>query len=248
MTRKINNNMKNSRDYIHIITNFVTRKSKIQNGEFEIGLSTWIWKQSRKFIKEKKKGSYTYLGWFPSLSAQIRISPARPDPPSLPFLYVVVTCKWGPLRQPVTGHARARVSTLPCGPAMSVSPQTLLRGTLSSALSAPTERSRFLRRESRSETTWLQQIPRCQPPLPMVFYYLLKQRLCGPHYLVGSSREHHGRWRRAVRWDPSGILAGGSHPFPSARILPTSLHIRPRPCTSWRKTKAPCATTREQSQ
>jgi hypothetical protein len=91
MTRKINNNMENSRDYIHIITNFVTRKSKIQKGEFEIGLSTWIWKQSRKFIKEKEKGSYTYLGRFPSLSVQMRISPGRPDPPSLPFLSIVVT-------------------------------------------------------------------------------------------------------------------------------------------------------------
>jgi hypothetical protein len=40
MTRKINNNMENSRDYIHIITNFVTCKTKIQKGEFEISLST----------------------------------------------------------------------------------------------------------------------------------------------------------------------------------------------------------------
>jgi hypothetical protein len=174
MTRKINNNMENNRDYIHIITNFVTRKSEIQKGEFEIGLSTWIWKQSRKFIKEKKKGSCAYLGRFPSLSAQMRISPTRPDPPSLPFLSVVITCKWGPLRQPIMGHTRARVSTMPCGPAMSVSPQTLLRGTLSSALSAPMERSRFLRRESRSQTMRLQQIPWCQPPLPVVFYSLLK--------------------------------------------------------------------------
>lgn len=85
MTRKINNNMENSRDYIHIITNFVTRKSKIQKGEFEISLSTWIWKQNRKFIKEKRKGSYTYLGRFPSLSAQMGISSARPISLSLPF-------------------------------------------------------------------------------------------------------------------------------------------------------------------
>jgi hypothetical protein len=152
MIRKINNNMENNRDYIHIITNFVTRKSEIQKGEFEICLSTWIWKQSRKFIKEKKKGSYAYLGRFPSLSAQMRISPARLDPPSFPFLSVVVTCKGAPLRQPVMGHTRARVSTLPCGPAMSVSPQTLLRGTLLSALSAPIERSRFLRRDDAAST------------------------------------------------------------------------------------------------
>jgi hypothetical protein len=32
--------MENNRDYIHIITNFVTRKSEIQKGEFEICLST----------------------------------------------------------------------------------------------------------------------------------------------------------------------------------------------------------------
>jgi hypothetical protein len=38
-TRKINNNMVNSRDYNHIITIFGTRKSKIQNENLNL---VWV--------------------------------------------------------------------------------------------------------------------------------------------------------------------------------------------------------------
>jgi hypothetical protein len=52
MTRKINNNMVNSRDYNHIITIFGTHKSEIQNDSLNLVWVLEIINKSEKFIKE----------------------------------------------------------------------------------------------------------------------------------------------------------------------------------------------------
>ena len=55
MTRKIINNMVNNGYYNHIITNFGTHKSEIQNDNSNLFWVLEIENKSEKFIKEIKK-------------------------------------------------------------------------------------------------------------------------------------------------------------------------------------------------
>ena len=77
MTRKINNNMVNSRDYNHIITNFGTRKSEIQNENLNLAWVLEIENKSEKFIKEMEK---THQRSWPEFQVLGPLTPAHCRP------------------------------------------------------------------------------------------------------------------------------------------------------------------------
>jgi hypothetical protein len=92
MTRKINNNMVNNGDYNHIITNFGTRKSKIQNENLNLFWVLEIENKSEKFIKEIKKRPTSVDGPI-SQSDPTRLCPRQPTS-SLPRAPTIFTYTW----------------------------------------------------------------------------------------------------------------------------------------------------------